>query len=669
MMSPALHLRQLGRRLMPVLLATAAMTVADVPVAAQTYGTPQDNGNGNGMSNQNSDNRRSSNNGEYSGRDAAQSQVQAGPSQSYVPDQIQSSDSSSDSSTDNRRDRPDSANNRASDNRTGDNRSDSDTRNNTQRSRRIAPPSEFETYASKIVDKPLRRFGANLLVPDARDFTAPPTTTVPTDYRINPGDELVVNLTGSILADNLRLIVDSEGQISVPRVGTIRVGGIRYGDVQATIAAQVSRQYRAYRLTVTPGQLHGITVYVTGFAQTPGSYTVSSLSTLVNAVLAAGGPSSGGSFRSIQLRRDGRLVSDFDLYDLLLKGDKRGDALLQTGDVIYIGPVGAQVAVLGSVNNEAIFEARPTDTLTDVLLYAGGVSTVADDTRLLVLDSLSVEGGWKQFTPQQASATLVRRSEVIRVLSGIGIARPLAGQPVLVTVSGEVAKPGRYYMAAGTPVSDAIAQAGGLTKEAYVFGSVFTRESLRNQQREAYNRALLDMRFLLTAQPLTSSTQDQIQVARSVAIDSLVRQMANRAPDGRLVFTISPDATAIPGDIVLENNDTLYVPPRPMTVGVFGSVPSAASFRYRPNATIADYLMQAGGVQKLGDKKQIFVVRANGTVVATKHKTLKLRALPGDLVFVPLNATRGEFWSRLRDLAPVLSTVALTAATAVAVTK
>ncbi|MDB5701566.1 MAG: capsule polysaccharide export system periplasmic protein KpsD [Sphingomonadales bacterium] len=661
MMSPALHLRKLGRRLMPVLLATAAMTVADVPVVAQTFSTSQENGSS--SSNQNSDNRRNSNNGESSGNDAAQSQIQAAPSQRYVPDQIRSSDSSSDSSSDNRRDRSDSANNRSN-----DNRNDSDSRNSTQRTRRVAPPSEFETYASGIVDKPLRRFGANLLVPDARDFTAAPTTTVPTDYRINPGDELIVNLTGSVLADDLRLKVDSEGQIFVPRVGTIRVGGIRYGDVQSAISAQVSRQYRGFRLTVSAGRLHGITVYVTGFAQTPGSYTISSLSTLINAVLVAGGPSSGGSFRSIQLRRDGRLISDFDLYDLLLKGDKRGDAVLQNGDVIYVGPIGSQVAVIGSVNNEAIFEARPTDTLTDVLLYAGGVSTVADDTRLLVLDSLGINGGWQQLTPQQASTTAVKRGQVVRVLSGIGIARPLGGQPVLVTVSGEVAKPGRYYVQPGTPISDAVAQAGGLTREAYAFGAVFTRESLRNQQRDAYDRALRDTRFMLTAQPLTTSSADPNQAARVQALASVVEQMEQRKPDGRLVFTVAPDALTVPGDIVLENNDTLYIPPRPVTVGVFGSVPSAASFRYTSDTTVGDYLKQAGGVQKIGDKRQIFVVRANGSVVS-RHGVLKQRALPGDLIYVPINPSRGEFWSRLRDLTQLVFSGALTAATIAAVSK
>ncbi|MGQ2930259.1 MAG: SLBB domain-containing protein, partial [Sphingopyxis sp.] len=117
----------------------------------------------------------------------------------------------------------------------------------------------------------------------------------------------------------------------------------------------------------------------------------------VNVVLAAGGPATGGSFRSIQLRRGGQLISDFDLYDLLLKGDTRGDAVLQNGDVLYVAPAGAEVAVIGSINREAIFELAPGETLTDAIVYAGGVNTVADDRRLMVLNALSPDAsGWRE---------------------------------------------------------------------------------------------------------------------------------------------------------------------------------------------------------------------------------------------------------------------------------
>lgn len=589
---------------------------------------------------------------------AAADQLQSTQSQRpYQPDQIDSSDRRSERRTDEddtKRDEP---------------RTDRGRNNERQDPPRSAAPGEFELFASQIADKQIRRFGANLLVPYSRDFTAPPTTTVPQDYRINPGDRLTLGLTGSAQADNLRLTVDSDGRIFIPRIGAIRVGGVRYGDLQSTVAAQVARQYQNFRVSVAVDELHGITVYVTGFAMTPGSYTVSSLSTLVNAVLAAGGPSAGGSFRSIQLRRGGRVVSDFDLYDFLLKGDKSADSILQNGDVIFVAPVGAQVAVIGSVNNEAVFEARPADTLTDLILYAGGVNTAGDLSRLLALDPLNLQAGWQQLTPVEARGQIAKRAQVLRVLSDLGIARPLEKQGVLVTLSGEVARPGRYFLAPGAPLSSVVTQAGGLTSQAYVYGTVFTRESLRQQQRESYDRAVRDVEFLLSAAPLTSVLSTDADINRLTQLRAVIDQLKQRRPDGRLVLDVASDATALPEGLALQNNDTLYIPARPVAIGVFGSVPAPTSFQYRPGAKVGDYIRQAGGVQKIGDKGQIFVVRANGTVLASRRKLFSQRVLPGDLIYVPINPSRGELWRKLGLLTSTLFSGAVSAATVVAVTK
>lgn len=522
--------------------------------------------------------------------------------------------------------------------------------------RPVLPPNEFETFSSIISGKPLRRFGAELLLPGAGNYVAPPTTAIPPDYRLNPGDVLLIGLSGSVQSAGLRLTIDSEGRVFIPRVGAVMVGGVRYGDVHAAITRQVERQYRSFQLEVTVARLHGLTVYVTGFAASPGSYTVNSLSTLVNAVLAAGGPSAGGSFRSIQLRRGGRLVSDFDLYDLLLKGDQSGDALLQNGDVIFIAPAGEEVAVFGSVNHEAIFEVGPGETLNDAILYAGGVSTVADGSRLMLLDSLGRrDGGWQQIGPEEARTRKAERGDIVRVLSNVAIARPIGQQSVLVTISGEVARPGRYYFSPGMRLADVVAHAGGLTADAFPYASVITRETVRQQQQVSYERAIRDAELLLTAQPVTSANRAElIQPANLTLVRSIVEQLRERKPDGRLVFDLPPDAAALPADLVVENNDTIYVPSRPVTVGVFGAVPSPASFAYREGAKIRDFIQSAGGIQNMGDKSEIFVVRANGTVIANGRGVMGARALPGDLVYVPIDANRGEFWARLRDITGTL---------------
>ncbi|WP_243451135.1 SLBB domain-containing protein [Sphingosinicella sp. CPCC 101087] len=519
-----------------------------------------------------------------------------------------------------------------------------------------ASPGEFESFVSAVAGKPLRRFGSELLVPDGRDFSAPPTAAIPPDYRLNPGDRIRLALTGAVQATDLERTIDAEGRIFIPRIGPVMVGGVRYADLREVIGREVSRQYSSFELQVTVARLGGVTVYVTGFVASPGSFTVGSLSTLVNAVLAAGGPAPGGSFRSIQLRRGGELVSDFDLYDLLLRGDRSGDAVLQNGDVIFVAPAGEQVAVTGSVNREAIYELAPGETLADALLYAGGVSTLADRGRLMVLDSLGENGaGWEEISAADARTRPVRRGDVIRVLSNAGIARPLQQQSLLVTISGEVARPGRYFFEPGTRLSDVLARAGGLTDQAFPYASVITRESVREQQRASFERAIEDAELLLTAQPLISAERSQmIQPANIELIRSVVEQMGQREPTGRLVFDLPVDAADLPGELVLENNDTIHVPPRPVTVGVFGAVPTPASFAYQEGRRIRDFVELAGGIQNMGDDDEIFVVRANGTVLADGERTLRASALPGDLVFIPIDANRGEFWARLRDIVGTL---------------
>lgn len=522
---------------------------------------------------------------------------------------------------------------------------------------KLAPttPSEFEAHVSQIAGKPLRRFGSELLIPEARDFQAPPTAQVPAEYRLQSGDVIRLGLSGGIQANAINLTVDNNGRVFVPRVGAVRVAGVRVADLHDVLSQAISRQYRNFDLDVTIARLRGVTVYVTGFANRPGAYSVGGLSTLVNAVLAAGGPSSGGSFRSIQLRRSGQVVSDFDLYDLLLRGDTRGDAVLQNGDVLYIAPAGDQVAVLGSVNREGIFEVAPGESLRDAVVYAGGTNTVADTDRLLVFDTLGRTVGWQQLTAAEASSRTARRGDIVRVVSDVGIARPIGLQPVLVTLSGEVARPGHYYVQPGTRLADVITQAGGLTVDAFPYASVITRESVKAQQRESFTRAVNDMELLLSTQPLVSVDRARMaQPANIALIDSVVEKMRSREPSGRLVFGMPVTATTLPADLVVENNDVVHVPTRPVTVGVFGAVPSPASFSYREGATIGNFVNTAGGIQRLGAPKDMFVVRANGTVIADGRRTLKAPALPGDLIFVPIEANRGEFWTRLRDISSSL---------------
>ncbi len=529
-----------------------------------------------------------------------------------------------------------------------------------------SPPNEFEEFVSKTLGRPLTRFGSTLLTGEARGFGTPPTTTVPPDYQLNPGDQLVIGVTGSVEA-SLRLVIDSDGRIFIPKIGSINVAGMRYGDLADALSRRFSQQYKQATLSVSIGHLHGLTVYVTGYAASPGAYTVSSLSTMVDAVLAAGGPTAGGSFRRIELRRNGQIVTDLDLYDLLLKGDKSHDAVLQNNDVLNIAPVGPEVAVTGSVNAEAIYEAKTGETLADVIRFAGGLNSLADDTRLIVSRLSDLDrAGSQTLTFAQARNFPAERGDILNILSLGNITRPQERQAILATIDGEVDRPGRYYLPPGSTLQDLLAKAGGLTSGAYVFGTNFARDSVRRQQQVSFDRAISDLELSAAAAPLSQLGGLEAATAgpRLQASLAVIDRLKERKPDGRLILNLTYGTSALPSGLALEDNDRIYIPPQPKTVGVFGAVYEPGSFLFTSPTKVSDYVKLAGGPQKIADRRQVFVVRANGSVLSTQqvHGLGNQPALAGDVVFVPVR-TGSSFWDRLRDISTVVFQFGISAAT------
>lgn len=525
------------------------------------------------------------------------------------------------------------------------------------RLRQPLKPGEFETWAKQVTGRDLKRYGSDLLLPASRDFAAPAASTIPPDYALNIGDTISIALTGSV-EGSVDVEIDRNGQIFLPQVGTITLLGVRYRDLHDRIAQAVGIKYRGYEVTVSIRRLRGVRVYVTGFASHPGAYSVNSLSTLVNAVLQAGGPSAGGSFRSVKLYRNGREVADFDLYELLRKGDRSLDPLLQNEDVLFIPAVGQQVAVIGSVNEEAIYETKPGESLAEVLKLAGGPTNVADASRV-VLYRLSDQDtvGSRQIPVTETAGIPSMSGDIVQVLPQGTLARPLERQQAIVRVEGEVNKPGNYYVPPNTPLEQVIEMAGGLTPRAYVFGTRFSRDSVRAQQRTSFLEAVDQMELALAAAPLTANgladageRQSQLEAARA-----FLEQLRRKEPDGRVVLELAPGDRTLPGTLPVENNDRIVVPPRVDTVGVFGAVYRPASFLMAgaKGGRVRDYIEKAGGRMRAADRGNIFVVRANGSVLTKKRGALDAQVLAGDTIFVPVRTQSSSFLTKLRDITQV----------------
>lgn len=314
--------------------------------------------------------------------------------------------------------------------------------------------SDEERFKPK--DDEIKPFGYELFAGEPTSFMPSENAAVPDTYLIGRGDELNINFYGKE-SENHNVIVDREGRISIPNLSPVQVAGLTFSEVKELIKAKVEQEVIGIKAFVSVGQLRSIRILVLGEAYKPGSYSVSSLTTVSHALFVSGGVSDIASLRNIQVKRAGKVVAHFDLYDLLIKGDSRNDIVLKPGDVVFVPPVGAQVTVEGLVKRPAIFELKQNETAGNLLAMAGGLKPEAYAKKAVVerfnnynmKEVLSVD-----FTAQDVQYT-PRDGDRIRF-------NPISLQyQNSISVIGAVARPGHYQWHEGKRISDVFTSVRG----------------------------------------------------------------------------------------------------------------------------------------------------------------------------------------------------------------
>ncbi len=732
-----------------------------------------------------------------------------------------------------------------------------------------------EEFRSAVPVRPrldLQLFGFDFFRNAARHQPHPLALVGP-DYVIGPGDTLHIHVWGNI-EGNYSVTVDRNGEITLPGVGVINLWGQSFGQARETVKNQFSRYYKNFEINVTMGGLRSIQVFVVGEVATPGSYDLSSLATLLTALSRAGGPSSRGSLRSVQLMRQGAVVSEFDVYDFLLSGDKNRDVRLQSGDTIFVPMSGPLVGVAGNVRRPAIYELKGGETLADCLALAGGVNPTAylnkvqiqrvvahqqrqvldlnleiggaekpaalafpmQDRDLIQVSPIAVSGGFvslqgyvvrpgryeyrpgmrlsdllipydnllpeyyphaaqiihrapPEFRPEIVTVDLrqalegdpeqnrvlreydevrlfsrsdmeelpevfisgavlnagsyrllenmtvrdlvtvagsLRRSaytdeaEITRYLPGpegtrverfyIDLSKALAGHPqhdlpmksedhlvvrsipdygerLRVTIRGEVRFPGTYAIRKGETLSSVLERAGGYTEKAYLRGAIFSREALKQVQREQINRLIAEEEQQITrvAQDIAAGALSPEEARSAQSLLENRRQLLDRLRQtpvtGRLVVRMKEldELRGTPRDIALMSEDEILIPRNPQTVNVHGQVFNSASLSWVPGKTVGYYLNQVGGTRKTANTKEIFIVRADGTVVSRQQSGFgvswdtesrrwnmggfnNVPIYPGDSILVPEQFRRVAWLRGIRDISTIIYQMALGAA-------
>ncbi|MGZ8412199.1 MAG: SLBB domain-containing protein [Gemmatirosa sp.] len=435
-------------------------------------------------------------------------------------------------------------------------------------------------------------FGLDLFSNGTSLFDANAAGPVDRNYRLGPGDRLMLILTGDV-EQAYPLTVTREGFVVIPQVGQLFVANLSLAELDNLLYSRLGRVYSGVRrgggttrFSVSVVQLRSNQVFVTGDVQRPGSYRVSSAGTALTALYAAGGPSEAGSLRRIEVRRAGRVVGALDVYDYLIRGDASQDVRLQSGDVVFVPPRLARVRAVGEVLRPATYELKPGETLADLMRAAGGLTALAAPRRIqverVVPPAQRDEPGHDRVVVDVAAqaaapALPLVNGDVVRVFR---ITERVRNR---LTIVGNVWRPGPIGFAAGMRLSDALRAAGGVKPDTYL-GRV------------------------LVARLQPDSTRVQLRAMLRDTTGAVLDDLELREDDEIQVFST-----------------TAFRPER--YVAIAGAVRKGGRFRYREGMTLRDLTLLAGGLEEGALLTEAEVARlpesrANGVTARTVRVAL-----------------------------------------------
>lgn len=400
--------------------------------------------------------------------------------------------------------------------------------------------------------KNVTAFGSDLFS-SAKQSSFKPSdfASVPADYPISAGDEIVVLLWGRINEEN-RLRVSRDGSVNLPRIGPVPVAGMPFEVMEKNILKRVTAM-EGVHASVSMGELRTVGVYVVGEVATPGFYTLSSLTSVTNALFAAGGVTKRGSLRTIQLKRGGRAIATIDFYDFLLSGSDRSGLRLQSGDVILVPICESMAAIVGNVRRSALYELKGKTSLSDLIALAGGLSPTAWKSRIQI----------ERFMNNSFQAVLDVASEKdkipnFQILDGdiVKVFPVLDMEKNAVYLNGNVLRPGKYEFREGLKISDLVPDFSSLLPETYFDYGIIMR-------------------------------QDSVSFLNSIVPFNVMRAIENPSSNDNLLLKRKDQ-------VVIYNRD-FFEPDRTVSIG--GSVTSPGTFKLLENMKIWDLILQAGGLR------------------------------------------------------------------------
>lgn len=347
----------------------------------------------------------------------------------------------------------------------------------------MALDDKFQLQGQKdFENSKLKPFGYDLFAGKPTTFAPVTEIPIPLNYIVGPGDTIQIQIYGKENKE-YELQVNRDGQIQIPEIGPMAVTGMDFDALKQTLTNRIVRRTIGVKVNVSLGELRSMRVFVMGDVNQPGSYMVSSLSTITNTLFVSGGIKPIGSLRNIQLKRRGKIVQYMDLYKLLLEGDTSNDARVQPGDVIFVPPVGTTVGVSGEVRRPAIYELKNEENIAELLELSGGMLPTAFNAEAQ-LERITTEGERTivniNLLSELGRSQLVWDGDILKVYS------VLDKLENIVFVSGHVQRPGGLQWVKGIRFSEVFSSVKDLLPEANLQFSLIRRERTTDNRAEIY---------------------------------------------------------------------------------------------------------------------------------------------------------------------------------------
>ena len=497
-------------------------------------------------------------------------------------------------------------------------------------------------------------------------FNSTPTTfalssnvPIPTDYTLGPGDKILVEFFGTN-SEKQEGYISRLGTFNLPLLGPISLAGLKFSKAEELIKKRASQELIGTEVYLSLSEMRSINVYVVGAAYKPGTYTVSSLASLTNVILASGGPSQQGSLRNIQVKRNGSLVNSYDFYDLILKGDTSKDIRLQESDAVFFPLLEDKIRVNGSVQRPGFYEIKKGENLGDVLSYAGlgNKQDLKIQFSRYNKDKKGREVQMLQYT-DATKKTMLLNGDSLNVVSSLGI------EPMHIEIRGQVLYPGFYDINIGDTILSVISKAGGMTDQAYPEASVFTRLAVAEQQKNSYIKNADNLEKSLMN---STSSGNAIDGQAYLAISAFIDRLRNFDPIGRQV--VSVDSYTLNSDpkynFEMQNGDKLIIPKRTSVINVVGEVLNSTTHIFDQDLSVQDYIDLSGGVTEGADLSKIFVIMPNGQAIIYKQRLFQAdisnSLLPGSTIVISRNPDPFNWLQLTSIITPILSDLAISAA-------